>query len=317
MAKIIKSKLPTSEKTKISDAYELFLGSRKLLCAKATYESYKNEGERIILPYLLKYCDSGYIEDVTAIVIRTALSDYEETHSKGGKLFMFRYLKSFINWYWNEYEIDDIPNPVSNIKLKKVNTPPKEGITREEVDKLLRAAKNQKFPERDIAMLMILCDTGIRLSSLMGLKIQDINLSKSQLFIFAKDQDFHVKSFGASTGRAIRRYLNCLEEVKPEDTFWYTFEGAPLTKSGMVSELVRLCKNAGIKIHRFHDFRRFYGLELYNSTHDIYFVSRALNHKNIEVTKRYLAINTQEDAEIARLYSPMDNRMVTINRKKK
>ena len=83
----------------------------------------------------------------------------------------------------------------------------------------------------------------------------------------------------------------------------------------MKQSLRLLCKKAGIPLHLFHDFRRFFGLELYKSTHDIYFVSRALDHKDIEVTKRYLAIDKMEDAEAIRAMSPMDNkRQATIKR---
>ena len=72
--------------------------------------------------------------------------------------------------------------------------------------------------------------------------------------------------------------------------------------------LRRLCSEAGIEMHHFHDFRRFYGLELYKSTHDIYLVSRALDHKDIGVTKRYIALDDLEDMEAVRAYSPMDRR---------
>lgn len=49
-----------------------------------------------------------------------------------------------------------------------------------------------------------------------------------------------------------------------------------------------------------------YALEVYKSTRDIYFVSRALDHKSVEVTKRYLALDLQEDLDEIRSVSPMD-----------
>jgi site-specific recombinase XerD len=63
----------------------------------------------------------------------------------------------------------------------------------------------------------------------------------------------------------------------------------PLTQSG-VREILRRLQHDSENSHEFHAFRRFYGLSLYNETHDIYFVSRMLDHSNIEVTKRYLDI---------------------------
>ncbi len=317
MAKIQRKNTLTSEKVKISDAYELFLGSRKTLCAEKTYKIYDDIGRRHIIPSLASLTD-GNMEDITAVVLRASINEYAENHNAGGKLFYYRHLKVFINWYWEENEMESV-NPMTKIKgIKKPSTPPKQGITREEIDKLLKAAKEQIFPERDIVMLMILCDTGIRFSSLMGIKIGDVNVAKSQFTVFEKDQQFHVKSFGQNTGKAIKRYLNCIEDARPEDTFWYKIDGSPLSEDGMKQSLRLLCKKADIPLHLFHDFRRFFGLELYKSTHDIYFVSRALDHKDIEVTKRYLAIDKMEDAEAIRAMSPMDNRTtVTVKRKGK
>ena len=316
MAKIVRKNTLTSEKTKISDAYELFLGSRKTTCAEKSYRIYKDIGLRHIVPSLTSLTD-GYMEDITSVVLRASINDYADEHTAGGKWFYYRHLKVFINWYWDENEIDSV-NPINKVRgIKKPKTEPKKGITREEIDKLLKATKEQIFPERDTVMLMILCDTGIRLSSLMGIKMKDVSVSNAQITVFEKDQDFHIKSFGINTGKAIKRYLNCLEDTKPDDSFWLTIDGTPLTENGMKQSLRNLCKKAGIPLHLFHDFRRFYGLELYKSTHDIYFVSRALDHKDIEVTKRYLAIDMMEDVEAMRAVSPMDNKKgVTVKRKK-
>lgn len=146
-------------------------------------------------------------------------------------------MKVFINWYWDENDIETA-NPIKKIKsIKKASTPSKQGITREEIDKLLIAAKEQIFPERDTVMLMILCDTGIPFSSLMGIKIGDVNVAKSQFTVFEKDLQFHVNTFGQNTGKAIKKYLNCIEDARPEDSFWFKIDGIPLSDDGMKQSL--------------------------------------------------------------------------------
>ena len=169
-------------------------------------------------------------------------------------------------------------------------------------------------------MLMILCDTGIRRSSLTGLKMGDIDLKNGQLTVYEKDQDYHFKPFGASTTKAIRSYFDCLSDVKPEDPMWIKLDGCALSAYGAKEILRRLSREAGIEEQSFHDFRRFYGMEAYKATKDIYFVSRALDHKSVEVTKRYLAIDQLEDMEEARSVSPMDRRIgqtgIKVNRQR-
>lgn len=321
MARVLRSNpltTPVSQKSvSVSDAYSIFLRSRKVACAKATVNLYKEIGDRTIVPYLTDLTDDD-MSNITAPVLRQVLDDYAESHTDSGTDFLFRHMRTFVNWYWDEYDLPT-KNPMKKVTWKKSAPPPKQGITREEVDALIRTAKTKSiFPERDVAMLMILCDTGIRKSSLVNLKMKDINLSRSEMIVFEKDQAFHTKAFGVTTSKAIRKYLDCLVDIKDDDPLWLTMEGKRLQKDGCREILRRLCNEAKIPMHHFHDFRRFYAMELYESTKDIYLVSRALDHKNVEVTKRYLRLDEIADQEVARIYSPMDRKFeqtgVRINR---
>ena len=311
--------MTVAKQSNVADIYQEFVRSRKNLCAPSTIAIYKDLGSRIFIPALVRLTGDD-LNSLTAHNLRTIIDEYAETHAVGGVAFIHRHLKAFINWYWSEYEIDRI-NPMSKISIKKPKAKPIQGIDRDGISKLLIAAKEHStFPERDIAMLMILCDTGIRRSSLTGLKMGDIDLKNGQLIVYEKDQDYHYKPFGASTTKAIRSYFDCLSDVKPEDPMWIKLDGCALSAYGAKEILRRLSREAGIEEQSFHDFRRFYGMEAYKATKDIYFVSRALDHKSVEVTKRYLAIDQIEDMEEARSVSPMDRRIgqtgIKVNRQR-
>lgn len=310
--------ISNDQKMTVADAYELFLQSRQTSCAKDTCQIYADLGRRVIIPDLTDLTNNN-IYSVNTEQLRDLIARYERGHSQGGVRFFYCHLKAFINWFWDEYEPAG-KNPIRKIKIRKPDLPPKKGITREEVDLLLEAAKGSAFPERDIAVLMILCDTGIRLSSLLNLKIDDVDLKRGEITVFEKDQNYHIKSCGSACTKAIKKYMRCLLDTKPDDPLWLKFDGCGITEEGMKQILRRLCRDAGIELHLFHDFRRFYGLELYRATKDIYFVSRALDHKDIEVTKRYLAIDKIEDAEAMKYISPMDQRKgqtgITVRRLK-
>ena len=106
MAKILRKNTLTTEKVKISDAYELFLGSQKTLCAEKTYKIYDDIVRRHIIPSLTSLTN-GYMDVITAVVLHTSINDYADNHSNIGKLFYFRHLKAFIsNWErirWQAY----------------------------------------------------------------------------------------------------------------------------------------------------------------------------------------------------------------------
>lgn len=316
MAKFIRSATLSTPKSGLMFYYSAFLRSKNLSCAESSIKIYKNIGDKLLIPFLNNLGINRF-EDVTPDHLRSIIEKYAAGHNKGGVDFIHRHIKAFFRWYWMEY---DIPGrcPIDAVRIKRSRPEPKEGITRDEVEKILKACKETNFPERDTAMIMLLCDTGIRLSSLVGLKMKDVDPIHERITTWEKDQRYHYHAYGAACAKAIRKYLACVQDARPEDPFWLQTDGTGLSAAGARSRLARLCKYAGIVAHGFHDFRRFYAMELYRTTHDIYFVSRMLDHKDVEVTKRYLAIDLIEDAEDARRISPMDrNRTgITVRRSK-
>lgn len=308
MARVHRSNPLIRRKGEIRGIYGEFLRVKNSLCAKSTISIYKDLGDRIYIPQLTELTNDD-LSTVTASDLRVIVEDYAADHNQGGVDFVWRHLKTFINWYWDEY---DLPTacPTKKVKIKKPAVKPIPGITHDEIQAMIKSAKaHSVFPERDIAMIMILSDTGIRRRSLLELKMGDVDTRSAELITHEKDQRFHIHSFGSATTKAINAYLNCLEDVKPTDPFWLKMDGVALSTYGAKEILRRLCQESGIPMHHFHDFRRFYALELYKSTRDIYMVSRALDHKNIEVTKRYLNVDDLENAEAVRSYSPMDKHL--------
>ena len=316
MAKIIRSATLSTEKSGLMFYYSAFLRSKNLNCSESSIKIYKNIGEKQLIP-ALDLMGIHRFEDVTPEHLRSIIESYAAGHNKGGVDFIHRHIKAFFRWYWMEYDVQG-RCPIDAVVVKRQRPAPKEGITREEVEKILKACREDAyFPERDTAMIMLLCDTGIRLSSLVGLRMQDVDPVHERITTFEKDQRYHYHAYGGACAKSIRKYLACVQDARPEDPFWLQTDGSGLSTAGARSRLSRLCKYAGIEPHGFHDFRRFYAMELYKTTHDIYFVSRMLDHKDVEVTKRYLAIDLIEDAEDARRISPMDRSHtgITISRK--
>lgn len=290
-------------KMTIERAYDLFIQSRKVFCSSATVGIY--EFQRKTITAGIK---TDTIENTTPDDIRALLAEYRQTHNDGGTFRLYSSIRAFYHWYWSEYDIE-ISNPIDKVKCKKPPVIPIQGITRAEIDRLLSAVrKKSKFPERDTAIILILADTGLRKSSVCNLRFKDVNVEACTLFVFEKDQQYHSKPFGMVTQRALKRYLRCFEDICTTELLWRNLDGSALLPDGIRQMLQRMENEAELPHYQFHAFRRFYGLSLYQKTHDIFFVSRALDHKNVEVTKRYLAIDELEDKNAVRSMSPMDRR---------
>ena len=242
-------------------------------------------------------------------VIRQYLAEYKENHTIGGTHAYYRAIKTYLNWVWYEYDIE-LFNPINKVKCSNRQPDPIPGVNPDDINKLFRAAKQGLFPVRDCAILAILLDTGIRRSSLHAIQKQDIDTITGCLYIrHSKNKKPITVYLGYMAKKYIRKMMRALPADLPNDsTIWFNKDGSPMAINNFRSIIDRITKRAGVESYSLHDFRRFFALEAYRNGADIYAVSTLLNHSNIEVTKRYIAIDESDKREIHSRISPLDKK---------
>ena len=156
------------------------------------------------------------------------------------------------------------------------------------------ASSISPFASRDRLILELLLGTGIRLGSLVGLNVGDIDLQTGTLHIRAKG------------GAQERVFLNpglcamldaCLRESAPQAN---TGANVPLIRSKSGKRLggrqiqlnfARWLKQAGItRPFSVHSCRHTFATRLYQKTGDLYLVQRALGHRQITTTEIYARV---------------------------
>lgn len=94
-------------------------------------------------------------------------------------------LRAFFNWLVAEGEID-APSPMDRI-TPPIDRPDEiQPFTREQLKKLLLAAKRTLHPRRDEAILLLLLDTGMRASELSALRVGDVDLQGATVTVEGK-----------------------------------------------------------------------------------------------------------------------------------
>lgn len=257
------------------------------------------------------FADKGIytFADLDANSIRELLSWWTDSgHDQGGCHMIYRNLKAYLNWVWNEYDIT-VRNPIDKVSCAAKQAAPIPGFTMEEIDQLIKAAKQSMFPQRDQAMIYLFVDTGLRRQELCDLRFRDMDLNAGQITVeCGKGGKFRYVYCGSECRKMLRKYVACLEDIQPDDYFFLSDEGFPLTTAGIVSTLRRLEKRAGFKSYKgFHGMRRCFALERLRNGDDIYTIQRALGHSSPVVTQRYLACTPEDDIKAAMRSSPMDN----------
>ncbi|KAF0958457.1 tyrosine-type recombinase/integrase [Rhodococcus sp. T7] len=175
----------------------------------------------------------------------------------------WRGLRRFTGWLVAEGIVDK--DPLVGIKVKNPVPPPVPVLDDADLKKLIAACKGTHFRDRrDMAMVRLLLDCGLRVSELTGITLDDLDLDAETVVVTGKGSRVRAAYFGAKTGQALDRYLR--ERSKHRHASLgalFLGERGPFSTDGVRERLQVRAQMAGIdgrmNPHRFrhtnaHDF---------------------------------------------------------------
>src|SRR5581483_7989992 len=115
-------------------------------------------------------------------------------------------LRAFFVWLLEESEIT--ASPMARIKPPQVPEEPPEVLSDDELRRLLKTCDGKDFDSRrDMAILRLLIDTGLRRAELAGLKVADVDFDLNIAAVVGKGSRPRAVPFGRKTAVALDRYL--------------------------------------------------------------------------------------------------------------
>jgi site-specific recombinase XerD len=164
--------------------------------------------------------DRGYTLDATTLEKRHVeeflIHLREEREAKPATMRnRFSALRRFFNFLVDEDEIEH--SPMARMRGPKVDEPAPEVLTDEELTRLLGACEGKGFEERrDMALIRLMIDTGLRRFEAVGIQLEDLDLAGQQVRITGKGGREGVVFFGAKVARDLDRYLRvCARHYRP------------------------------------------------------------------------------------------------------
>jgi len=159
----------------------------------------------------------------------------------------FRSLQQFFRWCAEEEEIER--SPMLTMKPPRVELEPVKFPDDDELRALLATCKPGRFEDRrDEALLLVLIDTGGRLSEVANITIDDVNIADREVRVMGKGARVRFLPCGARTARAIDRYQRARRRhrfaYRPE--LWISDKG-PFSPSGVAQMVRRRGRRAGIE----------------------------------------------------------------------
>lgn len=167
----------------------------------------------------------------------------------------YRALQVFFKWLVEEGEIK--VSPMANMKPPRVPEEPPPVLSDDQLRRLLKACEGRDFEtRRDMAIIRLFVDTGMRLSELSGLKVDDIDFEANVAIVLGKGRRPRACPFGRKTALALDRYLRSRAQhrdaARPE--LWLGHAG-PMTSSGIADVVRRRAEMTGLQGLHPHLFR--------------------------------------------------------------
>lgn len=222
-----------------------------------------------------------------------------------------RAIRAFCSWLTYEEIIQ--ANPFSRLKIP--NAPRKVTPTfSEEQIQALSGAIDTSTPAgfRDWAIILTLLDTGLRVSELADLGLENVNLDQRQLKVCGKGAKERIVPIGVKVQRAMWQYLQWYRPnpASPRfNSFFLTQDGRPMTRGRILTQIKRCGKRAGLVGVRCspHTFRHTFAISYLRNGGDVFSLQRILGHSSLETVMVYVNL-AQTDVQAAhRRYSPADN----------
>ncbi len=257
------------------------------------------------------------LDRITPTMLERYLS-YLNYYSRNGKVYnnnekakarKLSAIRSMLKYFFKKEKISsDISVKIETPKLHE-----KEIIRLEidEVVKLINQAENpdlltknqQSFNKhtklRDVAILTLFLGTGIRISELVGINLDDIDFSINGFKITRKGGNQVVLYFSDEVRVALLNYIeerNKNKKVLPEEQALFLSLQNKRIGIRTVEKLVKKYSSVVTPLKKItpHKLRSTYGTNLYRETQDIYIVADVLGHKDVNTTKKHYAAISED-----------------------
>jgi type 1 fimbriae regulatory protein FimB/type 1 fimbriae regulatory protein FimE len=167
----------------------------------------------------------------------------------------------------------------------------REYLLEEEVERLIKAAGDNRHGHRDSTMVLMAYRHGLRAAELLTLKWEAIDFNAGRIHINRIKNG--VPSVHPLSGRELRALRRLKREQEPASAFVFTSErGAPFATIGFRKMVARLGVAAGLEfpVHP-HQLRHAAGYKLASSGMSTWDLQLFMGHKNVQNTQKYVQLS--------------------------
>ncbi|MCL2121532.1 MAG: tyrosine recombinase [Clostridiales bacterium] len=216
-------------------------------------------------------------------------------------------MKSFYRFMIRKQHMEH--NPMEDIHLRKLPKRLPHYLDQEEIVRVIESPDEQtEAGLRDRAILEVLYGSGLRVSELVGLKIEDIQLEEKWIRVFGKGGRQRISPLSTFSAAYLRRYISRTERKRQTagvNSVFLNLRGGALTDRAVRDIVHKYCDRAGAKeILSPHGIRHSFATHLLDNGADLRVVQELLGHRRISSTQIYTHVSGSKLRKVYRLAHP-------------
>jgi integrase/recombinase XerC len=258
------------------------------------------------------------LEQIDNLTIREFLGVlYQRRNRKSSVARKLATLRSFMKYLAGQGVIPT--NPAKNVASPKQEKRLPEHLTADSVTELLDAPHAcSELDIRDQAILELFYATGIRVSELVGLDRDDLDIEGGFIRVLGKGRKERIVPFGRKAAEALQAYIEVRRNLgakysgagEPKadtasDAIFLNCRGGRLTTRGVAvivdRHVARLAQR--LRVHP-HTLRHTFATHMLNAGADLRAIQELLGHESLSTTQKYTHVSTEQLVRVYRACHP-------------
>lgn len=202
-------------------------------------------------------------------------------------------LKSFYKFLYKNGYMDKKDYPLTKVAYPKMEKKLPKFIYYNDLLEIINESTKDKDGVRDRLIIEMLYATGVRVSELVNIKINDIDFNNRRIIVLGKGNKERIVYYGEYAEEVLKEYLKT-HDRKNHNYLFVNSKGGKLTDRGVRYIIDNIMSKLSVKVHVTpHVLRHTFATDMLNNGCDIRVVQELLGHSSLKATEIYTHVTNE------------------------
>lgn len=301
----------------LSSAFSSFISSKEALGLSP--KSISNYEKTFSL--FTSYFSFNNLTPITSVTQQTIYQFIQHLKNKDLSTYSInsylRNLRTFFNFCYDQQIISE---RIVCKELRAQEAMPK-CYSDEEIEALLiKPARNSSYTEqRTYAIVNTVLATGMRAGSIVSLTLSSISFTKGEIYLpHTKNKKASVLPLSSALSTVLHDFIKTWRSsAQPSDYLFCNVGESQMTTNALRLSYVRYCQDRGVSQTSIHGLRHTFARYFIRNGGNPLVLQRLLGHSSLTMTRRYVALFSEDLKQGYDDYAPLDTLKKSASRKKK